>query len=69
MQQNTEKGRILRVKTGYNPNSSSIGSQIPAFLAYAVGTGALAVFISQLSSAVKAHLGQKKSAPDAEKTK
>jgi len=26
------KGRVLKVKTGYNPNSSSIGTEITAFL-------------------------------------
>ncbi|UCG13392.1 MAG: hypothetical protein JSU72_02585 [Deltaproteobacteria bacterium] len=38
-----ELGRVLRVKTGYNPNSSSVGSEIPAFLALAVGAGMLTV--------------------------
>ncbi|MBF0430598.1 MAG: hypothetical protein HQK83_04930 [Fibrobacteria bacterium] len=28
----TSKGRILKVKYGYNPNSSSIGTHINAFL-------------------------------------
>ena len=26
------KGRVLKVKTGYNPNSSSIGTEITVFL-------------------------------------
>ena len=26
------KGKVLKVKTGYNPNSSSIGTEITAFL-------------------------------------
>lgn len=42
-----KKGKILRVKTGYNPNSSSIGSQIPVFLFTALGTGILAVLVVQ----------------------
>ena len=42
---NKERGRILRLKQGYNPNSSSVGSQIPTFLAFAVGAGVFAVFI------------------------
>lgn len=41
-------GRVLRVKVGYNPNSSSIGSAIPLFLAAAVGSGAVTVFLLNL---------------------
>ena len=26
------KGRVLKIKTGYNPNSSSIGTEISVFL-------------------------------------
>ena len=33
-------GRVLRVKSGYNPNSSSVGSDIPTFLAFATAAGA-----------------------------
>ena len=29
---NNAGGRILRIKRGYNPNSSSVGSDIPTFL-------------------------------------
>jgi hypothetical protein len=52
-QDNVVKGRILRVKSGYNPNSSSVGSQIPAFFAYAVGTGAVAIITSQIFNMIK----------------
>ena len=45
-----EKGRILRVKKGYNPNSSSIGSMIPKYFAFALGSGIIAVIISNLSN-------------------
>ena len=45
-------GKILRVKTGYNPNSSSVGSHIPAFLAFATGSGALTVFIMNLLNSI-----------------
>ena len=38
-------GRVLRVKSGYNPNSSSIGSDIPAFLAAAACAGSVTVII------------------------
>lgn len=41
-------GRVLRVKMGYNPNSSSVGSHIPAFLAFAVGSGAINVIALQI---------------------
>jgi hypothetical protein len=44
-----EKGRILRVKLGYNPNSSSMGSMIfvfpAALLAVTVGFGAISGII------------------------
>ena len=41
-------GKILRVKTGFNPNSSSVGSQIPIFFAFALGSGALTVLVLNL---------------------
>lgn len=28
----TLKGKVLKIKTGYNPNSSSIGTEITTFL-------------------------------------
>jgi len=49
-----KRGRILRVKKGYNPNSSSIGSGILPFLAFAAGAGVLAIILSNtLESAGK----------------
>ena len=54
------KGRILRVKTGYNPNSSSIGSLIPAFLALAAGASALTVLGMNSLNAVNKHIREKK---------
>jgi hypothetical protein len=33
------KGRILRVKAGYNPNSSSVASELTVFLFSAAGAG------------------------------
>lgn len=54
------KGRVLRVKTGYNPNSSSIGSQIPAFLAFAAGSGVFTVIALQILNAVHRHIRKKK---------
>jgi hypothetical protein len=38
-------GRVLRVKGGYNPNSSSVGSSIPTYLIAAAGSGALTVVL------------------------
>ena len=29
---NKEKGRVLKIKTGYNPNSSSIGTNLSPLL-------------------------------------
>ena len=46
MRKNKEpRGRVIRLKKGYNPNSSSVGSQIPMFLAFAAGAGGLAVVL------------------------
>ncbi len=53
------KGRILRVKTGYNPNSSSVGSQIPAFFAFAAGSGMLTILALHILNAVDQHLRTK----------
>lgn len=45
-------GRVLRVKEGYNPNSSSIGTAIPTYLALATASGAVTLFLLNLRSAV-----------------
>jgi hypothetical protein len=60
-------GKILRVKTGYNPNSSSVGSQIPAFFSFAVGTGVFAIIISQMLNMIGNHIRKKKDSIQAEK--
>ena len=54
------KGRILRVKTGYNPNSSSVGSLIPAFLAFTTGAAALTVLAMNTLNMVNKHIREKK---------
>ena len=54
------KGRVLRVKTGYNPNSSSVGSLIPAFLAFAAGAGAVTVVAINILNAVSKHIRKRK---------
>jgi len=53
MDNSVNKGKILRVKTGYNPNSSSIGSHIPAFLFSALGTGTFAIIVMQTVNMVE----------------
>ena len=57
---NEHKGRILRVKSGYNPNSSSVGSLIPAFLAFATGATALTVLAANGFNAIDKHIRKKK---------
>lgn len=49
-------GRIFRVKTGYNPNSSSVGSQIPYFFAFALSSGTLTILIMNLLSLFDQHI-------------
>jgi hypothetical protein len=47
-----KKGNILRVKRGYNPNSSSIGSDIFTFLAVAAGAGAFSVVLLNILQSI-----------------
>jgi len=54
------KGRVLRVKTGYNPNSSSVGSLIPAFLVFAASAAVLTVLAMNGLNAVDKHIRKKK---------
>ena len=56
----TYKGRVLKVKTGYNPNSSSVGSMIPAFLAFAAGAGAATVVALNILNGVSKHIRKRK---------
>jgi len=48
-----KKGKILRIKEGYNPNSSSVGSQIPYLFAFYAGTGILAILTLHLFNRFK----------------
>lgn len=64
-----EAGKILRVKTGYNPNSSSVGSQIPAFLFSAAGAGIFAIIALQTLNMIKSHIDKKKDSDEAGKCK
>ena len=49
------KGRILKIKTGYNPNSSSIGVDMVVF--FTAGAAATVLFntIASIISAAKAN--------------
>jgi hypothetical protein len=69
MQHSDFKGKILRVKIGYNPNSSSVGSQIPTFFFSAAGIGFLAVIASQIFNMVKGRIAKKKDTLETEKQK
>jgi hypothetical protein len=64
-----EKGRILRVKLGYNPNSSSMGSMIfvfpAALLAVTAGFGVISGII--MSAFIKSDKKVKNDAADASK--
>lgn len=68
-QHNASAGKILRVKAGYNPNSSSVGSQIPAFLFFAAGTGVFAIITAQIFNMIRVHIRKKKDSIQAEKQK
>lgn len=61
------KGRVLRVKSGYNPNSSSVGSQIPTFFFFAVGTGVCTVIAMQILNMIGIHIRKKKDSFEAQK--
>jgi hypothetical protein len=54
------KGRVLRVKTGYNPNSSSVGSLIPTFLALSTSAAAMAVLAMNGLNTIDKHIRKKK---------
>lgn len=68
-QTNNLKGKVLRVKIGYNPNSSSVGSQIPTFFFSVIGIGFLAVIASQIFNMVKGRIEKNKDTPETEKQK
>jgi hypothetical protein len=59
-----EKGKILRVKTGYNPNSSSIGSVLPVFFYIAGIAGMLSVFIINMFQKTDNQIKQNKEKPE-----
>jgi hypothetical protein len=59
-------GRILKIKTGYNPNSSSIGVDMVAFL---TGGAAVTVLFNAIASILSSVKAQKQAAPLAQKEK
>ncbi len=55
-QNKKNKGRILSLKVGYNPNSSSVGSHIPYFFVFAAGSGMLSIIILHLLNYYDKHI-------------
>ncbi|MBN2738828.1 MAG: hypothetical protein JXR70_17730 [Spirochaetales bacterium] len=51
---------ILAIKKGYNPNSSSVGSDLPAFLFFVLAAGGVGVFVANLISYFQILFSQKK---------
>jgi hypothetical protein len=63
---NEGKGKVLRVKTGYNPNSSSVGSQIPTFFFFAIASGVCTVITLQVLSLIGSHIKKRKDSIEAQ---
>ena len=57
------RGRILRVKRGTNPNSSSVGSDIPAFLFSAVAMTVLGALVVQVHDLIRGAFGRGEGTP------
>ena len=53
-------GRILRVKRGYNPNSSSMGSELTAFYALPKAMVALPVIFGTAAAVIAASFGRRR---------
>ncbi|MCG8551111.1 MAG: hypothetical protein MI799_11980 [Desulfobacterales bacterium] len=53
------RGKLLAVKQGYNPNSSSVGSQISSFLAFTMASGGVTVTVLMLLNTFDKHLRKK----------
>jgi hypothetical protein len=62
-----KKGQILAVKSGYNPNSSSIGSQIHMFLITSLSAGGTALAVLHIWNTVKMKINTIKSGKNNEK--
>jgi hypothetical protein len=63
------KGKILRVKEGYNPNSSSVGSAIPVYLLACMSVGAASVILANIASRVSKKIKEEKQRKDLEDVK
>ncbi len=55
------KGRILKIKTGYNPNSSSIGADLVVFF---TAGAAIAILFNTVAAIVCAAKAQRERRPD-----
>lgn len=53
----TSRGKILKVKTGYNPNSSSIGTNLTPLL---IAGGILSIAVPFLSIYISRRIKKKK---------
>ena len=49
------KGRILKIKTGYNPNSSSVGADIVVFFTAGAAVAMLFNTVAAIICAAQAH--------------
>ncbi len=54
-----KKPTLIRVKLGTNPNSSSVGSDIPTFLGLAAGLGGTSALIMHVFESVAQHIRTK----------
>lgn len=61
------KGKVLRVKSGYNPNSSSVGSQIPTFFFFAVASGLCTIIAMQVLNMIATHIRKNKKSIETDK--
>lgn len=56
----TSRGRILRIKRGYNPNSSSVGSGIPIFLFASTALVVVSAIAAQIHTLIKTQFARSK---------
>jgi len=57
------KGRILKIKTGYNPNSSSIGVDVVVFFTAGAAVTVLFNTLAAVLGAAKAQVKESKELP------
>ena len=58
-------GRILKVKRGYNPNSSSMGSELSAFYAFPKAMLVVPVIFGTAAAAIAAAFGSRRERKEA----